>query len=417
MSVALHKAIPMKSLQLGDRLLGIATLTLLQPFRLLQLLSRPREPVRKVLLVKFWGMGSLQLLTPAVRVLRTRYPDAELTLLTLDQNRAFAQGLGIYDRVLDLKVSDAGWFGLASRILRLFWGLRRERFDVVYDLEFFTKFSAVVTAISGSPVSYGFSSPQVWRGRFHSHTVPFNRYWHVARNFRSLVGGENGEDVSADHLSAFQVQPEHQEEVDRVLPEAIARSGRPLIALNPNAGALSLERRWPRSYFAELSRRLIRERDACLVLIGTRDELQWTADLQAMVGTVPEDRLINLAGKLSMGGLHALLTRVSGFVTNDSGPMHVAAALGVPTVGLFGPETPVIYRPLGRRARALYNPPPCSPCINVHNNKFAVCHRGRPDCLIGITVDEVFEELDALLRGEHVRILDVPRQEWQEASQ
>ena len=76
-------------------------------------------------------------------------------------------------------------------------------------------------------------------------------------------------------------------------------------------------------------------------------------------------------------------------VSNDSGPMHLAAALGVPTIGLFGPETPVMYAPLGSHTAVFYRPPQCSPCINVHDNKLSNCVLGSPECLVSIEVDEV----------------------------
>ncbi len=105
--------------------------------------------------------------------------------------------------------------------------------------------------------------------------------------------------------------------------------------------------------------------------------------------------MIDLAGELSVGELCAALADAHTVVTNDSGPMHIAAALGTPTIGLFGPETPVMYGPLGERASALWRPPVCSPCINVHQNKVANCVRGFPECLVNLSVAVVLEETRA----------------------
>ncbi|HUR26849.1 MAG TPA: glycosyltransferase family 9 protein, partial [Planctomycetota bacterium] len=100
----------------------------------------------------------------------------------------------------------------------------------------------------------------------------------------------------------------------------------------------------------------------------------------------------------------ALLARCAVFVTNDSGPMHLAAALGTPTVGLFGPETPLLYGPLGARVKALYRPPACSPCINVHDNKVASCIWGFPQCLVALDVGEVHAAARAFLRGDDLAV-------------
>jgi heptosyltransferase-3 len=399
-------SISMHALQRADKALGVLACALLQPLRLVRALAPRRARVERVLLIKFWGMGSLQLLTPAVASLRRRHPGAALCLLTLKQNREYAAGLGVFDEVLAFDTSSGGWLGVIGRILRLFQQLGRRRFDVVYDFEFFTRFSAVVTLLSFAPASAGFAAPSVWRGRFHTRTVPFNRYWHVARNFRCLAGGENGCEIAQGELVAFGWQPEDARACDAVLTAAGLAQDGPLVVLNPNAGTLSLERRWPQGHFAALARRMVLEHGARVALIGSRSEAPWTAEVAAIVGELPPGRLVNVAGELSLGSLHALLARAAVFVSNDSGPMHLAAALGTPTLGLFGPETPVMYGPIGGRARALYRPPACSPCINVHNNKVVSCFRGRPECLIAISVEEVLEEAAAMMRRDQLRALE-----------
>jgi ADP-heptose:LPS heptosyltransferase len=397
-------AIPMHSLQAADRALGRVACAALQPLRWSRALKRPRPRAERVLLIKFWGVGSLQLLTPAVRTLRRRHPGASLTLLTLSQNGAFAEGLGVFDQVLPFDVETSSWPRMLARILALVRELRRRRFDVVYDFEFFTRFSAVISLLSGAVLTRGFAAPTVWRGGFHAETVPFNRYWHVARNFRCLAGGESGLDVEPADLASFLVQQEDRLEAAAALFGAGVGADGPLVVLNPNAGTLSLERRWPRERFAELSRRLVLEQGARVVLIGAPSERAWTAEVVALAGELPEGRLADLSGRLGIGGLHALLDAAAAFVSNDSGPMHLGAALGTPTIGLFGPETPVMYRPLGARATFLYDPPACSPCINVHDNKLAVCWRGRAECLMNLSVERVLERVRAeLARGPKPR--------------
>jgi ADP-heptose:LPS heptosyltransferase len=390
--------IAMQRLQRADQRLGLLACALLQPLRLVPR-GGGREAVERVLLVKFWGIGSLQLLTPAVESLRRRHPTARLELLTLRQNGEFARGLGVFDEVLELDVESTRWAPLLGRIAHTLVTLRRRGYSAIYDFEFFTRFSAVVTAVVGAPLRVGFASPHVWRGGFHNVTVPFNRYWHVARNFRCLAGGENGRSVGHADVAASPVDDAARERVEALLGEEGLSGGGPLVVLNPNAGALSLERRWPPQHFAELATRLARDLDARIALVGSRSERAWTGEVSARVGAECT-RIANLAGRLDTAALNALLERADLFVGNDSGPMHLAAALGTPTLGLFGPETPVMYEPLGRRARALYRPPACSPCINVHDNKLSSCSRGRPECLLNLGVDLVEQSARALMNGE-----------------
>ena len=393
--------IPMKRLQGADKLLGLVACSALVPLRWWRRLRRPDRPGERVLLIKFWGIGSLQLLTPAEGVLRRRHPGANLTLLTLAENEAFARGLGLFDDVVTLDVSRGGWMRLARRILGLVGRLRRGRFDEVYDFEFFTRFSAVVAGLSGASELHGFHAPTVWRGGIHTRTVPFNRYWHVARNFRALAGGEDGAEVEPDDLSPYRVSARDESELERVLEELGVEGGSPLVVLNPNAGQLSLERRWPAERFAALARILADDEGATVAFIGSKSERSYTAGAVALAGA--DGAIVDLSGRLDVGALCALLERADLLVSNDSGPMHLAAGLGTPTIGLFGPETPVMYRPLGRQARALWRPPVCSPCINVHDNKVANCIHGRPECLMNIGVDEVVHEARRTLRDEILR--------------
>jgi ADP-heptose:LPS heptosyltransferase len=384
----------MQALQRADHWLGRLACSLLAPLPALRrAFGAARAPAqRSVLLIKFWGIGSLQLLTPAVAAVRARHPGRELVLLTLASNRAFAEALGVFDRVLCADVSSPSWCVILARIARLVRRLRRERFAVVYDCEFFTRFSAVVTLLTGARETHGFSAPNVWRGGFHTHHVPFNRYWHVARNFRALAGGENGYQVTVSDLHAARFAPADAARVAERLRAGGVDPRRPYCVVNPNAGALSLERRWPRPMFAELARRL----ELPVVWIGSTSEREYTEGLRALAGKPTLD----LAGELTAAELVALLAGAALVVSNDSGPMHVAAALGTPTLGLFGPETPQMYAPIGLSTRVLYRPPPCSPCINVHDNKLASCVWGFPQCLVQIPVDEVLAAARALLAAE-----------------
>jgi lipopolysaccharide heptosyltransferase II len=395
------RAIPMKRLQAADKLLGFFVCAALQPLRWLRRGPPPPRAPRRILCIKFWGIGSLQMLSPAARHLREQHPEARIELLTLSGNAAFARGLEQYDAIhtFDVEATPGprGWIALTLRIGALVARLRSAHFDAVYDFEFFTRFSALVTLATGSRVTHGFAAPNVWRGSFHAHTVPFNRYWHVTRNFRALAGGEDGSDVVAGDLAPFHVARADEIAVETRLARAGIGAGRDFVVLNPNAGSLSLERRWPAPNFAALARALVREDGLPVVFVGAPNEVDYVREIVRAAGEQPHGHLVDLAGELSIGELAALLARAACVVTNDSGPMHVTAALGTPLVALFGPETPVMYGPLGTDAVALWRPPACSPCINVHDNKVANCIHGRPECLVGIEVDEVLAQTRATL--------------------
>ncbi len=406
----------MKKLQSADRVLGRIACFLLKPLLWVRRDPPGVCPPDKVLLIKFWGLGSIQLLTPAVNAIRKRHPNANLTLLTLSGNKEFASGLQVFDTIETLDVAGCGWPRMFARITKLFRHLRRQRYDVVYDFEFFTRFSSVVSLVSGAPVVRGFDAPSVDRGGFHTHRVPFNRYWHVARNFRALAEGETGEEIETSELTRFSVRFDDDLTVREQLTQNGVRGGVPYSVFNVNAGELSLERRWPAENFSELIRRTVLEDGLRIVLIGSKNEVEYTRKIALDAGPLPDGFLVDLSGKLMISEVAALLRGATCVVSNDSGPMHVSAALGTPTLGLFGPETPLMYAPLGDRVRVLWDPPVCSPCINVHDNKVATCIHGRPECLVNLSVERVHEELRftmcrTILRPVHAPSASAPTAE------
>ena len=143
---------PMRALQAIDRLLGPVASLLLKPITLFR--RREEGRVERLLVIKFWGLGSLQLATPAIEALRRRHPNAKVDLLTLAGNRDFALGFGLYDEVRDLDLHGCGKRALLGLLLRMLFSLRRARYSRVYDFEFFTWFSAIASACSGAPRSW-----------------------------------------------------------------------------------------------------------------------------------------------------------------------------------------------------------------------------------------------------------------------
>ncbi len=389
----------MRRLQALDRRLGPPLCALVAPPRLLARAARgaraawdrrrgrvrPPPPVRRVLVVKFWGLGSLVLVTPALAALRRRHPGASIEVLTLAAHAPLVAALPGVDAVHTFEVRGGGLARLCARLARLALALRRRRFDVVYDLEFLTSTSALIGALAGPRLLVGFTSPRVSRGDLHDETLPFDESRHVAESFRDLAAGRPLGPVGNNDASAPRITPEDAARVAAHLGQPLPQR---LAVLNPNVGELAPERRWPTERFAELAGALIAE-GFSVVLIGALHERPVT---QSIASAVPLVR--DLAGVLGLGELCALLARADLVVSNDSGPMHLAAVLGAPTVGLFGPESPRRYAPLGPRVRTLWDPPPCGPCINVHDNKLAGCVLGRAECMLRISVASV---LDAAL--------------------
>jgi heptosyltransferase-2 len=183
---------------------------------------------------------------------------------------------------------------------------------------------------------------------------------------------------------------------------------RDIICINPNAGATSLDRRWDGRRFSRVIDILRAENPTALFcLIGSPDEREYVEGIRSgLRGGVHHS--MNLAGLLAFRELIALFSRSKLLITNDSGPMHAAAAVGLPTVALFGPEAPLFYGPIGNMTINLYAGLPCSPCLNIYDAKVFKCPIDR-QCMKEISVGQVVAASRSLLRDSihHADVVEV----------
>lgn len=379
-------------MRLIDHYLGGAVCLLLAGFACLQrLLFRPRPPVamRKILVTKYLGMGSILLATPTLRLLRQTYPDSQLTFLTFDSNANFAERLGVIDRVYRLRTGSLPAF--VSDLFSVVRTLRREKFDLVLDLEFFSRFSTIVSYLSGAPMRVGYYLAMPWRSELLTHLVNYSPYRHITEVFASQLA-PLGLEVRDFSLIPPQVPAAAAERVRTLLHKEGFTSGERLIVVNVNASELAIERRWPAENFIALLSVIAAMPGRRAVLTGAATEAEYVAALHARLPAEAQRSVVNLAGRLSIEEFIALLTGAALCITSDSGPLHIAAALGLPTVSFFGPETPTRYGPVGDNHLVFFTNLYCSPCLSVYNAKRAGC-RGEIRCMQSIEAETVIERL------------------------
>lgn len=365
----------------------------------------PPESVKKILVLKPWGMGSIVLASPLLAKLRERHPQARIDFVSLRENEALLRLLPEIDRRIALELG-GGIPAFLVGTLRLLRALRRERYDLLYDLEFFTRFSAIFSALVGARRSHGFSSKSHWRGRLHDVQVPFNYYHHVALNFLALLRDDPMDPIDTTPLEGDGVLPPLRAPAgaweacrERLSADPAWRAGGPIVVVNPNAGDMALERRWPEERVAELLGHLSARRELNLVAIGSPAEREYVESVIRAARL--EGRVVNSAGRIDIPQLVALFQQAAVVVTSDSGPLHLAAAAGASTAALFGPETPVLYGPLrsraGQKHSVHYLALACSPCMFVHDNKVLSCWFAHARCMTGIRAADVMASVDRCL--------------------
>lgn len=353
--------------------------------------SPPIEQPHKILVTKYLGMGSILLATPMLRGLRTKYPQSRIVFLTFDSNARFAEQIPLIDEVLSIRTSSFPSF--AGDLLKIIHKIRRERYDMVFDLEFFPRFSTIVSYLSGAKVRIGYYLPKLWRGDLLTYQIHFNPHKHVTEVLSAQLE-PFGIKVTDFTLTPPRLKEDNIQKVGLLLKGRGVKEDDLLIAVNVNASDLSMERRWPKESFVDLIKYIAENKiGPRMALVGSKGEAEY---VKGVYDTLPEgvrERVINLAGSLDIEEFIALLKKSALFITNDSGPLHIASALGTPTVSFFGPESPSFYGPVGSNNVVFYAGIYCSPCLNVYNAKTAMCN-GDNRCMKKISVEEVKKALD-----------------------
>ena len=346
-------------------------------------------PQGRILIVRLSAVGDVITSLPTLASLRLQLPDARIAWAVEEASAPLLQGHPHLDDlvVLPLKTWRRAlpWPLATARTLReagaAVASLRSMQFDVVLDLQGNLK-SGVVSRLTGCPRRIGYAAGRVREGNhlFQTETVdlPTPEPPRVERSLRMLTALGLQPRYERTVLGLTE---EHHSEAEAVIPP-----GTPFVVMHPGTSAFGSFKRWPADRYGRLALALKRERGlATLVTCGPGEE-----DLARNA----QDASEGAAGALTpfRGGLKtvaALLERASLVVAADTGPLHLAAALGRPVVALFGPKDPSIYAPLGSPRRIVRQDLPCSPC------RKRSC--AAPLCMTAITVDEVLAAALGLL--------------------
>lgn len=367
-----------------------------------------RPTPRRVLFIELSEMGSTILADPAMRLAADTW-GAELHFVIFAGNAASLALLNTVPKENVFTIREQSIVTLAIDTVRFLAWARRRRIDTVFDLELFSRFTALLTGLCGAANRIGFyrfHNEGLYRGELLTHRVAFNPHQHIAKNFVALVAAAASpvEETpytkthiadSAIALQRAEVAPADatalRRRVAEVYPSFDAARHR-LVLINPNASDLLPHRRWPPAHFARLMRSILdRWADAVILITGAPSDAALAGRLKT---AVDDPRVVDFTGRTALAELPALYAISALMVTNDSGPGHFAAITPLPTVVLFGPETPRLYGPLGN-ARALTADLACSPCVSAANHRRTACND--PKCMAAILPEQVLAEVAAIL--------------------
>ena len=328
---------------------------------------------QRILLIRLSSLGDIVLITPAIRAVRAHFPDAHITMLVGKQSAEVLRENPHLDEIITFdrfaKDKDTG------EMLRTVRVLRERKFTLAIDLQ--RKFrTALLMYLSGAVERVG-------KGRLCTVRVPEQGNKHATSHYFDLLHAV-GIPAVDQRLELFLAASERADAAQRFDTAGVRRTGLK-VGFFPGAGWKLRE--WMPERFAAIGDRLVQHFDAEVLIFGGEKE-------SALVHTVADlmsGRAVRFAGNLQVRELAACIEKCNLFLTNDTGPMHIAAAVGTPIVSLFGPGNHIRFQPIGELHQIIRHDVPCSPCKQFTDK----CKDNI--CMKKITVDEVWQSISHAL--------------------
>ncbi|NIQ00109.1 MAG: hypothetical protein GWM98_06535 [Nitrospinaceae bacterium] len=340
-------------------------------------------PAKKILVLKLSSLGDVVHTLPAVRTLRANHPDAFIAWMIEERYRDLLLQNPDVDEVIPVRLKHwrQHWNGRTLGEIRGFLNhLRSRRFDTVIDLHGLIK-TGVLAWVSGAPERIGFPRDlckEKWNTWFTNRRGPCSGPGtHVVDLNLDLVQQAGGKRRWAEP-HPFQVPEADRLRVQTFWDAHPELTARPVVGVNPGVGFATKE--WTLERFAQLADRIIETLGYSVLLTwgpGEEDKVRRIQErMQGPAWVAPPTSLLESI---------ALYRHLALFVSCDSGPLHLCAGLGIPTVSLFGPTDPARNGAFGPRNRAVHHVLSCSFCWKKR------CPLGTRECMDRISVDEVFE--------------------------
>ena len=337
--------------------------------------------MKNILLIRLSSLGDIVLTSPAIRAVRQHFPQARISMLVAEQSADLLTENPHLDEVIPFDRKAKGKdTGEMRRVIRL---LRERDFDLAIDFQ--RKFrTSTLAYLSGAKCRVGYHQPN---GFLCTVRVP-------DRNNKAIRAGRidsvHAIDRYFEMLHAIGVEATDRAlelfitDADRAFSDEVTatkgiEANRTKVGLFPGAGWKLRE--WMPDRFADIGDRVAKQFDAQVLLFGGPHESELVQQVKDLMTT----EAISLVGTLRIRQLAALIEQCDLFVTNDTGPMHVAAAMQTPTVALFGPGDHIRFQPLDSIHTTIRHHVPCNPCKQFTNK----CKNNI--CMKLITVDEVWE--------------------------
>ena len=332
----------------------------------------------RILVIKLDHLGDVLLATPVFSNLHRAYPNAELHALTGAWSRVVLEKHPDVSNVIEYNSPAFCRTGQPTSLretFKLYRELHRQKYDLMVELRSdwrtvwfaFGRLTPKRLSRAALQIANRLGFAQFSGTHETTRNLDVLRQAGIPTSVQTAIFSVTAEDKkwASDFLSTYQIERQH-----------------PLVAIHP--GSPIALKRWSPDRYAELADWLIAQKRAHILFVGVENEIPIVTQIQ----TLMRGESVNIAGKTTLTQLASILHTCNVFIGNDSGPMHLAAAVGTQTIGLYGPGDPTRFGPAGARCQTIRRRSDC-PCLGT------TCRFGKAGCMSEIQVSDVIQTLEA----------------------
>lgn len=329
--------------------------------------KKPKEK-KTFLVIKLWAIGDSVISLVIIKAIKKLYKNAYVDVLYRNQNKDIFESYDLIDTKYNMDKKFAKF---------LFKNIRK--YDVVIDCEPYLNLSAIYSFILGK-TRVGFSNQ--FRSNLYTNQIKFNKKQHMVENYLDMVK-VLGKSYTTKNLEKMSISKKSKKKAERFFNKNKIKK---CVGISVGVGGSAKNRMWYEKRFAKLSDKLIKELNLNVIFIDSANNDSIVQEIKSFMKEIP----FIVTKNYDLKDRIAFISKCNIFISNDSGLMHVGAAQGCKTIGLFGPNTPVLWGPFGKGNIGLYK---TKLLPSIENDKAIFEDVNREEYMGAISVDDVFNEV------------------------
>lgn len=382
-----HNKVGKKKQNSFDYILGpiFSFLCLIKKIKKREIVKKPK----KIMILKLTAIGDALMSLPFIKATKEKYKDSEVIVVCSKENEKIFKEQHFIDKIIVVDIND---FNILN-LIKILFKLKKESPEIIIDTSQVSYFPAIISLLVSRNFSIGLRNyKRHLRNSLYDKLADPNPKIHMLVTYFDLISYLG---IKRTRQNIKMIPPKYSSKNEKKVEKILSNRKNKLLIGIHTSNILNYREWIPQRYFL-LINHLIKKYDANIVLIGDLKEEEKVNKIYKKLDKKMRKKVINLSGKLELKDLFVLLKKVNIFIANDGAPMHIAASMNTPVLGLFGSDTPFRYAPFNNKSLSIFKEGAFNPC-----NKPYLCQYPNVEgheCLKEIKVEEVLEAVDLILK-------------------